>query len=70
MPTVASIRELSRYRTDVALNAAITAHIGRSSLKDLLRERAAAHERTGRSLARGISLYQQWQDQDTTADSR
>lgn len=69
MPTVASIRELSRYRTDVSLDAAIAAHIGQRALKDLLRDRARAHERTGRSLVDGISLYQQWQQQDTTADA-
>lgn len=69
MPTVASIREFSRYRTDVALDAAVTAHIGQRPLKDLLRERAAAHERTACSLADGMSLYQQWLRQDTTADS-
>lgn len=57
MPTVASIREFSRYRADVALDAAITAHIGQRPLKD-------------RSLADSMSLYQQWLEQDTTADSQ
>jgi hypothetical protein len=61
MPTVASLREFSRYRTDVALDAAMTAHSGPRSLKELLGEHVAGHERTRHSLADGLSLYQQRQ---------